>query len=276
VTNPYLIEAPALISFSGGRTSAYMLKQIIDAYGGTLPGGVIACFANTGKEMPQTLDFVEECSKRWRVPIIWLEHDTGQRFRVVRHATACRAGEPYEAVIRKKNYLPNPVTRFCTTELKIRVLRDYARSLGWDHWTNVIGLRFDEGRRVAKIKAQRERWETTAPLFEARVTKEQVSDFWKGQAFDLGLPNIGGKTPAGNCDLCFLKSAKTISALLRADPGLADWWIRMEEETRSSKPLGAVFRKDRPNYRRLREAVLAQQDMDFGEQDALAECYCTE
>jgi hypothetical protein len=34
--NPYLIEAPALISFSGGRTSGYMLKQIIEAYGGIL------------------------------------------------------------------------------------------------------------------------------------------------------------------------------------------------------------------------------------------------
>jgi hypothetical protein len=57
-SNPYFIEAPALISFSGGRTSGYMLKQIIDAYGGTLPANVIPCFANTGKEMPQTLEFV--------------------------------------------------------------------------------------------------------------------------------------------------------------------------------------------------------------------------
>jgi len=39
--NPYLIEAPALISFSGGRTSACMLKQIIDAYGGQLPADII-------------------------------------------------------------------------------------------------------------------------------------------------------------------------------------------------------------------------------------------
>ena len=66
MTDPYLIEGPALISFSGGRTSAYLLKHVLDAYGGTLPGNVIACFANTGKEMPQTLDFVRDCGRDWR------------------------------------------------------------------------------------------------------------------------------------------------------------------------------------------------------------------
>lgn len=32
--NPYHIEGPALISVSGGRTSGFMLRQILDAHGG--------------------------------------------------------------------------------------------------------------------------------------------------------------------------------------------------------------------------------------------------
>jgi 3'-phosphoadenosine 5'-phosphosulfate sulfotransferase (PAPS reductase)/FAD synthetase len=280
VANPYLIEGPALISFSGGRTSAYLLRHILDAYGGTLPADVVPAFANTGKEMPQTLDFVRDCGDRWKVPIVWLEYErTGERFRnfrIVDHRSASRAGEPYEALLKERQYLPNPVTRFCTTSLKIRVMRDYARSLGWEHWTNAVGLRADEGRRVGRIRDDRERWDTIAPLHAAGVTKEDVTAFWGRQPFDLGLASIDGKTPAGNCDLCFLKSAKTISALLRADPNLADWWIRMEQEARPSKPLGAVFRKDRPNYRHLQAAVLAERAVDFGEQDGLAECYCHE
>lgn len=59
--SPYLIEGPALISFSGGRTSALMLKRIIDAHGGTLPADVFVAFANTGREREETLRFVHEC-----------------------------------------------------------------------------------------------------------------------------------------------------------------------------------------------------------------------
>jgi 3'-phosphoadenosine 5'-phosphosulfate sulfotransferase (PAPS reductase)/FAD synthetase len=278
MTNSYQIESPGLISFSGGRTSGYMLRHILDAYAGRLPDGIVACFANTGKEMPETLDFVRDCSQKWNVDIAWLEYspdgEKQRKFRLVDHQTASRHGEPYEALLRERKYLPNPVTRFCTTQLKIRVMRDYARSLGWEHWTNAVGLRADEARRVAKLKNQRERWETIAPLYDAGATRQDVAAFWSAQDFDLGLPVIGDKTPAGNCDLCFLKSAKTISALLRSDPAMADWWIRMEEESQPASPLAGFFRKDRPSYRRMRDAVLAEKDMDFGEQDGLAECFC--
>jgi len=50
----------------------------------------------------------------------------------------------------------------------------------------------------------------------------------------------------------------------------------MEEEARPASPLAAFFHKDRPSYRRMKDAVLAQQAVDFGEQDGLAECYCHE
>ncbi|MEI7608264.1 MAG: hypothetical protein WCJ64_12885 [Rhodospirillaceae bacterium] len=63
--DPYRIAGPALVSFSGGRTSAFMLKHILDAHGGVLPADVRVCFANTGREMLETLNFVEECSRRW-------------------------------------------------------------------------------------------------------------------------------------------------------------------------------------------------------------------
>jgi 3'-phosphoadenosine 5'-phosphosulfate sulfotransferase (PAPS reductase)/FAD synthetase len=123
MANPYLIEGPALISFSGGRTSAYMLRQIIDAYGGSLPPLVIACFANTGKEMPQTLDFVHECGVRWDVPITWLEYDPAgekqKKFRIVDRATASRNGEPFEALVKERRYLPNPVTRFFSESVDV-------------------------------------------------------------------------------------------------------------------------------------------------------------
>jgi len=59
------------ISFSGGRTSAFMLHHILEANNG-LPDNALVCFQNTGREMPQTLDFVNNCSQKWDVEIIWL------------------------------------------------------------------------------------------------------------------------------------------------------------------------------------------------------------
>ena len=278
--SPYQIYGPALISFSGGRTSGFMLKQILDAHGGALPENVRAVFANTGKEMPETLDFVRECGDQWRVPIAWVEYriadDGRSTFDVVNHNSASRNGEPYKALIDKKGYLPNPVTRFCTIELKIRVMRDFARSLGWDHWTNIIGLRADEPARVAKTRARSgvERWENSVPLADAGVSSSDVSKFWARQPFDLRLPNINGSTPLGNCDLCFLKGAATIAGIIRERPDLARWWIEAEAKARASKPSGAVFRSDRPKYAKILELSQIQGDFFAGADNSTQPCMC--
>lgn len=77
-----------VINFSGGRTSAYMAKRLIDE-------GLedyIVTFQNTGKEMPQTLEFVNECDKRWGLNILWLEYRKPASFAVVDYETASRNG----------------------------------------------------------------------------------------------------------------------------------------------------------------------------------------
>jgi 3'-phosphoadenosine 5'-phosphosulfate sulfotransferase (PAPS reductase)/FAD synthetase len=119
------------ISFSGGRTSGYMLHQIAEANGG-IPDRCKVVFANTGREMPQTLDFVQECSDRWGIPITWVEYlDAAPRFTVVSHNSASRDGEPFEALIRRRKYLPNQQARFCTGDLKVKPSARYLVSIGW-------------------------------------------------------------------------------------------------------------------------------------------------
>ena len=62
MTDPFFLSEPSMVSFSGGRTSGYMLRRILDAHGGMLPDHAKVVFANTGKERPETLDFVQRCS----------------------------------------------------------------------------------------------------------------------------------------------------------------------------------------------------------------------
>lgn len=224
----YKIDGPALISFSGGRTSAFMLREILRAHDGKLPDDVVVAFANTGKEREETLRFVHECGSRWGVKVHWVEwRDMKPAFEEVGFNSASRNGEPFAGLIRKKGYLPNAVTRFCTQELKIRVMRDFARSLDWEHWTNIVGLRYDEGHRVLKAlannDAKKERWKTVMPMAKARHTKRDVLAFWAEQPFDLGL-----KGYEGNCDLCFLKARKRIENLMQENPRVGDWWIDQE------------------------------------------------
>lgn len=237
--NPYLIQGPALISFSGGRTSAYMLHEILRAHDDKLPDDVHVTFANTGKEREETLRFVHDCATHWNVPVRWLERAPEGGFTEVGYNSASRSGEPFAALIQKKKYLPNAVTRFCTIELKIRVMRDFARSLGWEHWHNVIGLRYDEGHRVLKALEQndrgKERFKTLMPLSRAHVTKRDVAAFWQTRKFDLGLQSY-----EGNCDLCFLKGRKKLEAIIRENPGIQDWWIEQEAIV-PSKQTGARF-----------------------------------
>jgi 3'-phosphoadenosine 5'-phosphosulfate sulfotransferase (PAPS reductase)/FAD synthetase len=272
--NPFLITEPTCISFSGGRTSAYMLYKVLEAGGGQLPSDAVVCFANTGKEDEATLKFVYDCSVNWNVPITWVEYrDADPAFAVVNYETASRNGEPFEALIRKRQYLPNPVTRFCTSELKIRSIHKYLKSIGWtDHNETMdwIGMRADEQRRAAKIVDK-----SRMPLVAAGVTKETVGEFWRNQSFDLELPNINGVTYHGNCDLCFLKGGSQVLSLIAEKPERGIWWARMEALALAlaSKPSGAVFRSDRPSYKSMIQFASEQKDMFDPNEESIA-CFC--
>ncbi len=217
------------IAFSGGRTSAFLLHQILDA-NGDLPERCVVSFQNTGREMPETLDFVAEVGHRWGVHVVWLEYrPDAPFFEVVGHNSASRDGEPFEALIKKRKYLPNQQARFCTAELKVRTAKRYLVSLKWDRWSNIIGIRSDEPQRLNKPKPK-DRWIDLMPLAAAGVTRRVVADFWTKQPFDLALPNVGGNCWLGNCDGCFLKSEANIAAFTRDFPDRAAWWERMEDD----------------------------------------------
>ena len=259
--NPYKVLEPTVISFSGGRTSAFMLWKVLESNGGVLPEEAMVIFANTGKEDEETLKFVKACQDNWNVPITWVEYRSEKPgFAIVSYETASRNGEPFEQLINKKKYLPNTFARFCTQELKVNLMK---KVFPLKDFVTFVGIRADEPRRVAKMATNKD--EKQCPLAIDGITQKDVKTFWDNNSFDLKLTVIDGKTPLGNCDLCFLKDLKQKLSIVRRYPEKVVWWAKMENN------IGAAFRRDHPEYKDMVRKANEQIDM-FA--DESIECFC--
>lgn len=260
--DPFVIDEPTVISFSGGRTSAYMLWRVLQSNNG-LPDNALVCFANTGKEDEATLQFVLDCETNFDVTIHWLElFDNEDKFIEVNFNSASRNGEPFELLINKKKFLPNSVMRFCTTELKINPITKFMKKLGIEEFDTMAGIRADEPKRVAKLRDT-----VFAPLAIAGVTQTDVQKFWESNNFDLGLKFSNKVTALGNCDLCFMKGTSQVLSIIREYPEKAVWWAKQE------KNIGGRFSKDRPDYSSMINFTDKQIDMFSGNDESIA-CFC--
>ena len=88
MSSPFRIDGPAVVSFSGGRTSGCMLRRILDE---GLSPDVHVLFADTGKERAETYAFVEACAAQWAVAV---------------HQVARPGG--FTQLITDRKSLPNP------------------------------------------------------------------------------------------------------------------------------------------------------------------------
>ncbi len=108
--------------------------------------------------------------------------------------------------------LPNAGQRWCTADMKSKVLDRYCKhQLGITSYTNYIGMRYDEPTRVDSIfrlnDSQNNIW-YDCPAHWLKLTKLDVSHLWLQQPVDLGLINGVNvfRDFIGNCTLCHLKA----------------------------------------------------------------------
>lgn len=253
-----------IINFSGGRTSAYMTKRLIDEG----LENYIVTFQNTGKEMPGTLDFINECDKRWNLNIVWLEYRYGNNFEVVNYETASRNGRPFDELIEhKKHFLPNRMTRFCSDMLKIQTAKRYLKYIGLKEWIIYNGIRYDEPHRWSKMKGLPNYIDLEMPLVKWKITKKDVLNWWEKQEFNLKL-----NEPYGNCDCCFLKGKGKLAIIAKEKPELFDWWINHEN-------INAIYNnsfkgsfKQEITYQQILDK--SQSQLGLWDNDPSFECFC--
>ena len=219
-------------TFSGGRTSAFMGKLLMD-----LPKyknyDKLYVFANTGKEREETLEFINNCDKEWGLGVVWLEakiskeKGVGTTYNIVDFNTASRNGEPFEEMLKAYS-MPNNFASNCTRELKDRPITKYVNDLDYDVVVTAMGIRKDEEHRKSNFAEAKN---IVYPLCDdLPIDSKFIRNWWDGQTFDLKL-----KDYEGNCDLCFKKSTKKKLTIIKENPTVADWWKLMEEKYSDEK-----------------------------------------
>jgi hypothetical protein len=191
-----------VFNFSGGKTSAYMVIHYYQ------PGDLVI-FCDTGREHEKTYKFINDFEAFENIPIIRLKYEGG-----------------FERLIQKRKAIPNQFKRFCTIELKIKTCRRYLRSLGVLKYENFVGFRYDEPLRVKRRKQMWKQVTDRFPLYDDKIDKAQINNYWINKPYTLGIPSI-----LGNCTLCFMKGKNAIMAILREHPELAELWIKDEQQT---------------------------------------------
>lgn len=215
------------VSFSGGRTSAYMCWYLLTYWSHKY--NFIFVFANTGLEHEETLIFVDRCDKEMSLNLAWLEavvhynEEKGCTHKIVDFTTAARKGEPFEAVIKKYG-IPNPDFPHCNRELKLNPIFSFKRSLGYkSNHDTALGIRVDEMDRQRK---DAKKAGIQYPLISKKpTTKPEVRHWWNDHGFDLMLDEH-----EGNCVTCWKKSDRKLMTVAKHEPWYFDFFARMERE----------------------------------------------
>jgi len=242
-----------VISFSGGRTSAYMAKRLFDD---PVAENQYFVFMNTGAEDERTLEFINKCDKEWELNLIWIEAlvnpEKGKRtnYRIVDFDSASRQCEPFYDVIKKYG-IPNNSYPHCNRELKLQPFNSWLADTCPDAH-RAIGIRLDEIDRMA---ANMDKMKIIYPLISRWPTmKAEILSWWEKQSFNLDIPEH-----YGNCVTCWKKSDRKLLTLAKNDPILFSHFQEMEliaSDLGSNAPnnSGVFFRKHRSTEDILRES----------------------
>ena len=216
-----------VISFSGGRTSAFLTRELLKHK--KKWKDVVVIFANTGQEHEKTLEFINNCDERFGFNTVWIEavSHPGERkastAKTVNFVSASRDGKPFEGVIAKYG-IPWSKAGHCTRELKEYPIKNYLKSIGLDKTNRVmaIGIRKDEEHRQSKNAEENE---MIYPLIEWEVDKQDVLTWWEKQNFNLEIPEH-----FGNCVWCWKKSYRKLMTVMEEYPEAFEFPERMEKK----------------------------------------------
>lgn len=239
-----------VVSFSGGRTSAYLCTLMKQIHG----DDVDFVFIDTGAEHPKTYEFVKKCNDAFNLNLTCIravfskEVGTGPSYKVVDMSDCKHDMQPFSELMEVYG-VPSIKAIICTERLKSTPFKKYCNDkYGKKQYMTWLGIRIDEPKRLKEMDMSIDMF---APKKEkkfsylaeiSQFTKDDVLGWWSNQPFDLEIPEH-----LGNCIFCVHKSPAKLALAARDEPEKANLFIDAvtSEKTRKrddTYPIETMYR----------------------------------
>jgi 3'-phosphoadenosine 5'-phosphosulfate sulfotransferase (PAPS reductase)/FAD synthetase len=236
------IDNNLMVTVSGGRSSAIMARHIqtnkkYENY------NKIFVFCNTGMERPETIEFLKNIEKYWKMPIIKIEGvysndlGTGVKYKIVDWENLNMNAGPFSKMIEHKNKgvfsgLPNQDAPYCSENLKTLPAKKLCDNIfGINNYKIAIGFRKEDmPKRIswAEIKQQSQKIYPLLTDFYIPISQLDLNKLWQKENFKL---EIHGKY--GNCELCWKKSEDTLIENILYGTRFINWFDNEEKKYNS-------------------------------------------
>lgn len=238
-----------VVSFSGGRTSAYLCGLIKKLH----PDAVFV-FMDTGAEHQKTYDFVRKCNDYFDLNLVCLKvvvsnkWREGVSYKVVGIDEIRPDLEAWRAMSLKYG-LPYKGGEFCTDRMKTTPCKKYLEDkYGKGNFHIWLGMRIDEPKRIKP----RIGFSYLADISD--FEKQDVLDWWAKMPFDLQI-----KEHLGNCVFCIKKGINKVALAAKDEPELAEGFIKMI----NMDDVRIVPSRSTPNNAMYRESLSLESIIDL-------------
>jgi len=200
-----------LLGLSGGKDSSALAIYMRDK----VPE-MEYFFADTGAELPETLEFIDLLENYLGKPVVRLNADRDFDYYLQLH----------------NNFLPSPRQRWCTVNLK---LIPFEKFVGNDEAISYIAIRADEPSRSGYI-SKKPNIHTRMPFRDDGITIEDVENILESSG--LGKPKYYDWRSRSGCYFCFFQQQEEWAGLNKYHPDLFE---KAKEYERPDERTGKLF-----------------------------------
>ncbi|MEO4005801.1 phosphoadenosine phosphosulfate reductase [Flavobacterium sp. CAU 1735] len=222
-----------LVTVSGGRSSAMMARHIQMSHK-YKDYNKLYVFCNTGQERHETIDFLKDIVKYWKIPlniiegVYSLEHGVGVKSKIVDFDTMDMQSMVFSEAIAHVNKnkwigVPNSATPYCSEYLKIRPSHHFAKKIfGTTKYVKALGYRREDMPKRITLAELKHDATRIAPLltdFDRPIGHRELNHFYDNNEFKLRI-----HSDLGNCEMCYKKSTKNLIKSIQTGATHIDWY----------------------------------------------------